>query len=122
MKKPIRGSCLCGGVRFEVDPPFLQASHCHCDRCRKHSGAAVCTQTRVLREQFRLLQGNELNFSLTLTVSTSRLSWWSTTTLGFGHNFIPMSIAAHRGIRSQTIFRNIPNGEFNRGLRALNGF
>src|SRR5205814_1128288 len=60
MKKPIRGSCLCGGVRFEVDPPFLQASHCHCDRCRKHSGAGVCTQTRVLKEQFRLLQGEEL--------------------------------------------------------------
>src|SRR6266576_3822248 len=60
MKKPIRGSCLCGGVRFEVEPPFLQASHCHCDRCRKHSGTAVCTQTRVLREQFRLLQGEEL--------------------------------------------------------------
>ena len=37
-----------------------QATHCHCNRCRKHSGAAVCTQTRVLKEQFRLLQGEEL--------------------------------------------------------------
>ena len=60
MKNPICGSCLCGGVRFEVDPPFLQASHCHCDRCRKHSGTAVCTQARVLKEQFRLLEGEEL--------------------------------------------------------------
>ena len=60
MSKSIRGSCLCGGVRFEVDPPFIQASHCHCERCRKHSGTAVCTQARVLREQFRLLQGKEL--------------------------------------------------------------
>jgi hypothetical protein len=60
MTKPIRGSCLCGGVRFEADPPFLQANHCHCDRCRKHSGTAVCTQTRVLRGQFRLLKGEEL--------------------------------------------------------------
>ena len=60
MNKLIRGSCLCGGVRFEVDPPFLQASHCHCERCRKHSGTAVCTQARVRREQFRLLQGEEL--------------------------------------------------------------
>jgi len=60
MSKIIRGSCLCGGVRFEVDPPFIQASHCHCERCRKHSGTAVCTQARVLREQFRLLQGAEL--------------------------------------------------------------
>ena len=60
MTKPIRGSCLCGGVRFEANPPFLQANHCHCDRCRKHSGTAVCTQARVLREQFRLLRGEEL--------------------------------------------------------------
>ena len=56
----IRGSCLCGGVRFEVEPPFLRAGHCHCQRCRKHSGTAVCTQARVLKEQFRLLQGKEL--------------------------------------------------------------
>jgi hypothetical protein len=60
VREPIRGSCLCGGVRFEVDPPFLQANHCHCDRCRKHSGTAVCTQTRVWKEQFRLLEGEEL--------------------------------------------------------------
>src|ERR1700745_259162 len=60
MSKSIPGSCLWGGVRLEVDPPFIQANHCHCDRCRKHSGTAVCTQARVLREQFRLLQGAEL--------------------------------------------------------------
>ncbi|MFL6584075.1 MAG: GFA family protein [Chthoniobacterales bacterium] len=60
MTQIIRGSCLCGGVRFEVAPPFLRASHCHCERCRKHSGTAVCTQARVRREQFRLLSGAEL--------------------------------------------------------------
>jgi hypothetical protein len=60
MSKKVRGSCLCGGVRFEVEPPFIRANHCHCDRCRKHSGSAVCTQVRVLKEQFRLLAGEEL--------------------------------------------------------------
>ena len=60
MTESIRGSCLCGGVRFEVEPPFIRASHCHCDRCRKHSGTAVCTQARVLKEQFHLLAGEEL--------------------------------------------------------------
>jgi hypothetical protein len=53
----VTGSCLCGAVRFEVRGPFLRASHCHCSRCRKHSGTAVCTQTRVRRESFRLLSG-----------------------------------------------------------------
>jgi len=58
--KLIRGSCLCGAVRFEVEQLFLRASHCHCERCRKHSGTAVCTQARVLRKQFRLLRGEDL--------------------------------------------------------------
>lgn len=60
MSDMIRGSCLCGDVRFEVTPPFIRANHCHCSRCRKHSGTAVCTQARVWKEQFRLLQGAEL--------------------------------------------------------------
>ncbi len=60
MSEPLGGSCLCGGVRFEIAGPFLRAGHCHCARCRKHSGAAASTQGRVLREDFRLLQGAEL--------------------------------------------------------------
>lgn len=60
MPKVLTGGCLCGGVRFEVEPPFIRASHCHCSRCRRHSGTAVCTQARVWREQFRLLRGGDL--------------------------------------------------------------
>jgi hypothetical protein len=56
----ITGGCLCGGVRYEIDGPFLRASHCHCSRCRRHSGTAVCTQGRVRREDFRLISGAEL--------------------------------------------------------------
>jgi len=55
----ITGGCLCGAVRYEVTGPFLRASHCHCSRCRKHSGAAVGTQGRVRREDFHLLSGSE---------------------------------------------------------------
>ena len=56
----IRGSCLCGGVTFEVEPPFRRANHCHCSRCRKHSGTFGLTQGRVARSQFRLLSGEDL--------------------------------------------------------------
>ncbi len=55
----ITGGCLCGVVRFEVRGPFLRAGHCHCSRCRRHSGTAVCTQGRVRQEDFRLLAGAE---------------------------------------------------------------
>jgi hypothetical protein len=56
----IPGSCLCGGVRFEVELPFTDANYCHCSRCRKHSGAEAGVQARVPRERFRLLAGEEL--------------------------------------------------------------
>ena len=56
----VQGSCLCGGVRFEVTRPFCRANHCHCSRCRKHSGSSGLTQGRVARDGFRLLAGAEL--------------------------------------------------------------
>lgn len=56
----VAGSCLCGGVRFEVELPFRRANHCHCSRCRKHSGTFGLTQGRVATEHFRLLAGEEL--------------------------------------------------------------
>ena len=56
----VGGSCLCGGVRFEVTLPFRRANHCHCSRCRKHSGTVGLTQGRIPRERFRLLAGAEL--------------------------------------------------------------
>ena len=56
----MRGSCLCGGVTFEVQLPFRRANRCHCSRCRKHSGTFGLTQGRVPRSRFRLLTGEEL--------------------------------------------------------------
>ena len=58
--RTVGGSCLCGGVRFEVELPFRRANVCHCSRCRKHSGSIGLAQGRVARERFRLLAGEEL--------------------------------------------------------------
>ena len=60
MAETVRGSCLCGGVQFEVTPPFRIAVHCHCSRCRKHSGTFGLTQGRVPKDRFRLLRGEAL--------------------------------------------------------------
>ncbi len=59
-ENPIKGSCLCGGVRFEISLPFRRANYCHCSRCRKHSGAAASAQGRVPREGFKLVAGAQL--------------------------------------------------------------
>lgn len=56
----IRGSCLCGGVSFEIDGPLSHVLHCHCSKCRKQHGAAFRSRTRVRIEDFRWLQGEHL--------------------------------------------------------------
>lgn len=37
-KSPHRGSCLCGGVAYEVDGPLRDVIGCHCRQCRKTTG------------------------------------------------------------------------------------
>ena len=56
----IRGSCLCGDVRFEIDGVLKGASHCHCSMCRKAHGAAFRSRAGVKAEDFRWLQGEDL--------------------------------------------------------------
>lgn len=58
--EPVRGSCLCGGVTFEVTKPFLRWTNCHCTLCRKHSGTFGSMTLRAPRDGFRLLAGEEL--------------------------------------------------------------
>src|SRR5205823_1191521 len=56
----LRGSCLCGEVRFEVDGPLMRSSHCHCRQCQKAHGAPFRTRARVAAADFRFLVGEEL--------------------------------------------------------------
>ncbi len=52
----IRGSCLCGAVRFEIDR-VRALTHCHCSNCRKLSGAAFATYAHVDADKFRFVSG-----------------------------------------------------------------
>jgi hypothetical protein len=56
----IRGGCLCGGVRFEIDAAVGPFELCHCGRCRKVSGFAFMAGVYVRRAAFRLISGREL--------------------------------------------------------------
>jgi len=53
----IRGGCLCGEVRFEVDRLSGPFELCHCARCRKASGAAFVSAVGAEARDFRLLSG-----------------------------------------------------------------
>ena len=39
MQERIFGSCLCGTVKFSVENAFSQIYICHCEQCRKITGA-----------------------------------------------------------------------------------
>ncbi len=56
----IRGGCLCGGVRYEIDGSLGEAGHCHCSMCRRAHGAAFSTYADVDPSQFRWVLGEQL--------------------------------------------------------------
>ena len=48
----MKGGCLCGAVRYEVDPPLRDVILCHCEMCRKshgHVGAYTAAPKTALR-------------------------------------------------------------------------
>jgi hypothetical protein len=55
----LRGSCLCGRVRFEVDAPFPKLYQCHCSLCRKQGGSVSNTGLIAAAERFRWLTGED---------------------------------------------------------------
>lgn len=56
----VRGSCLCGGVKYEITGPLMRSGHCHCSNCRKAHGAAFRSRARVRVEDFKWVKGEGL--------------------------------------------------------------
>jgi hypothetical protein len=52
-----QGSCLCGGIRYEVRGSLNHVTHCHCSMCRKAHGAAFATYGRVETGDFVVTSG-----------------------------------------------------------------
>lgn len=57
----VRGRCLCGGVRFEVDGPLRPIVYCHCTMCRR-SGGHFDAATACASEHLRLLCAQSLRW------------------------------------------------------------
>jgi hypothetical protein len=52
--EPLRGSCLCGGVRLET------FRYCHCASCKKLSGSIGTVNGRAASGAIRVVAGEEL--------------------------------------------------------------
>jgi hypothetical protein len=53
----IKGGCLCGAVRYQLDRPPESSMLCHCRTCRRQAGAPVMAWLSVAAAGFRFLQG-----------------------------------------------------------------
>jgi hypothetical protein len=56
----LKGSCTCGGIRFEIRGPVVGINQCHCDKCRKETGTGSSTFIPVHAEQFTWISGADL--------------------------------------------------------------
>jgi hypothetical protein len=57
------GGCFCGAIRYRVDGAIESVAHCHCNSCRRSSGAAFVTWFTVGRERFAWTGGKPSQFA-----------------------------------------------------------
>jgi hypothetical protein len=60
--RSFEGGCLCGAIRYRLTLVNATTDYCHCDMCRRWSGAPVSAWTQVPVEQFQVIKGNAASF------------------------------------------------------------
>ena len=55
-----QGSCLCQGIRYEIQGEIGEIVQCHCQRCRKANGTAYATNAQISSRDFKIVQGEHL--------------------------------------------------------------
>jgi len=61
MAEPMHeGGCLCGGVRYRAGGAPLWVAHCHCESCRRHTGAVMTSFVGYLKPQVAFTRGTPL--------------------------------------------------------------
>jgi hypothetical protein len=54
----IEGGCLCQAIRYRIAGPPLSSIVCHCETCRRASGAPAVAWLTIDRAQFQFLAGS----------------------------------------------------------------
>jgi hypothetical protein len=49
----IKGSCLCGKVRYQYDGDINEIAMCHCSQCRQAQGGAFATNSPIDAEKLK---------------------------------------------------------------------
>ena len=59
MAETYTGSCNCGAVTIEASGEPLDMGYCHCDGCRRYSGAPIAAFTLWKPETVKITKGSE---------------------------------------------------------------
>ncbi|KAF1997155.1 hypothetical protein P154DRAFT_441808 [Amniculicola lignicola CBS 123094] len=59
----VKGTCLCGKIRFECTGEATKTVLCHCTNCKRATGSAYTTNVSVPSASFRLLEGEPKQFT-----------------------------------------------------------
>jgi hypothetical protein len=54
---PLRGGCLCGAIRYEIDAAPGVSEYCHCSTCRKANGSAFSVNMVVPTQALAIVAG-----------------------------------------------------------------
>lgn len=54
------GSCLCGGVQYEIHGELTDVLNCHCSMCRKLHASAFRTRAKVRAADWSTVRGADL--------------------------------------------------------------
>jgi hypothetical protein len=60
MSTPVKGTCLCRGIEFEVSGATSPIGQCHCSKCRKVSGTDGNAVFYAPAAGFRWIRGEDL--------------------------------------------------------------
>jgi len=66
---PFTGGCVCKSIRYEVDRIF-DVIYCHCNQCRRSSGAPVLSTAAVAGDAFRVTKGTPAVYPTSATGSS----------------------------------------------------
>ncbi|MFT7572876.1 MAG: hypothetical protein ACI9JL_003931 [Paracoccaceae bacterium] len=56
------GGCLCGAIRYEISGDPVRAANCHCDECRKATGASFATVVFFNEDDVKVVEGTPKQF------------------------------------------------------------
>ena len=70
----LTGGCLCGSIRYEITGPILRSYACHCNFCKKATGAAFRSAIGVNRSSFKI-SGDTLSTYKHIISERGRALW-----------------------------------------------